>query len=100
MIPDLARALKLKAAAYGKEYSKAPAKAWNSRHLEDLAFLSSLISDPAPVIAGLLEAGSNLHLAAILDDPDHHAWAAAREHLEDAHLTWEAVRHATRSHST
>lgn len=100
VVPDLTRALKLKAAAYGQEYSRSPAKAWNSRHLEDLVFLCSLISDPAPVITGLLEAGGNLHLAAVLDDPGHHTWTVAGDRAEDAHLTWEVIRHSSRSHST
>ncbi|WP_156212709.1 hypothetical protein [Lentzea aerocolonigenes] len=100
LIPDMARALKLKAAAYGQEYGKSPAKAWNSRHLEDLAFLTSLLTDPEPVIAGLGEAGSNLHLADVLDDPGHHAWVAAGDLAEDGYLTWEVIRHAARSHST
>jgi hypothetical protein len=100
LIPDMTRALKLKAAAYGQEHSKAPAKTWNSRHLQDLAFLTSLITDPAPIIAGLLEAGSNLHLAAVLDAPAHHAWTAAGDRAEDAHLTWEVIRQAQQSHST
>lgn len=95
VVPDMARALKLKAAAYGQHYTTAPAKAWNSRHLEDLAFLASSIADPTEVIAGLRETGSNLHLAAVLDAPGHHAWAAVGERAEDAHLMWDVVRNST-----
>lgn len=100
VVPDMTRALKLKAAAYSQQHRKSPAKAWNSRHLEDLTFLTSLITDPEPVIAGLREAGGNLHLASVLDAPGHHAWAAAGDRAEDAHLTWDAIVHATQSHST
>lgn len=100
VIPDLTRALKLKAAAYSQDYVRSPAKAWNSRHLTDLAFLCSLITDPESIIDGLLTAGSNLHLAAVLDNPGHHAWAAASDRAEDACLTWEVIRQAPRSHST
>ena len=94
VVPDMTRALKLKAAAYGKEHSKAPARAWNSRHLDDLAFLTSLIIDPTPVIAGLREEANNLGLASVLDRPDHHAWAAAGDRAEDAHLMWEVLRNS------
>lgn len=95
VIPDMARALKLKAAAYGQHYNTAPAKAWNSRHLEDLAFLTSLIADPTEVIEGLHEDRSNLQLAAVLDAQGHHAWAAAGERAEDAHLMWDVLRNNT-----
>lgn len=95
VIPDMARAMKLKAAAYSQHYKTAPAKAWNSRHLEDLAFLTSLIADPTEVIEGLNEAGNTLQLADVLDTRSHHAWAAAGEHAEDAHLMWDVLRDRT-----
>lgn len=93
VIPDMTRALKLKAAAYSHEYASAPAKAWNSRHLDDLTFLTSLITDPAEVIAGL-KAGNILYLAAVLDAPGHHAWGAAGDRAEDAWLMWDVLRHS------
>ncbi|WP_086663887.1 hypothetical protein [Lentzea kentuckyensis] len=94
VVPDMTRALKLKAAAYGQEHSKAPARAWNSRHLDDLAFLTSLIIDPTPVITGLRDAVNSLSLASVLDRPGHHAWAAAGDRAEDAHLMWDVLRNS------
>lgn len=94
VVPDLARALGIKAAAFGVELDKSPAKAHYSRHLEDLAFLASLIPDPHQLREDLgpVPSGGHLSQAAPLDSAAHHAWAAAGEHAEDAHLMWEIVR--------
>jgi len=95
VMPDLARALVLKVAAYAVEYSKSPAKAFSSKHLEDIAFLVSLISDLDRILTDLGAAplGGHFAMAAILDSPGHHAWAAAGAAVEDARLVWDALRH-------
>lgn len=95
LVPDLPRALKLKAAAYSQHKLKAPADAHDSRHLQDVAFLISLITDVDAVLAELGEPPANgrLELAADLDDPRHPSWAAAGEHAQDARLLWDVVRH-------
>lgn len=94
-VPDLPRALKLKAAAYNQHKAKAPADAFDSRHLRDVAFLVSLITDIDAIVDALGEPPANgrLELAADLDNPGHPAWAAAGEHAEDARLLWPVVRH-------
>lgn len=94
VVPDLARALKIKAAAYSTEHRSRPAKAFNSRHLSDLAFLVSLVRDPDAVLDDLGPAPSDGHLAQahVLDDRGHHAWSAAGSAAEDALLAWEVLR--------
>jgi hypothetical protein len=49
-VPDLPRALSMKCSAYGQEHRNRPAQAFNSRHLDDIAFLTSLIEDPDDVL--------------------------------------------------
>jgi hypothetical protein len=95
VVPDLARALVIKAAAYAEHHRKSPADAFYSKHLEDVVFLVSLIADLDQILADLGAAppGGHLALAAVLDDTRHHAWAAAGDAGEDARLVWEALRH-------
>ena len=77
------------------EYSKSPAKAFSSKRLEENAFLVSLISDLDRILTDLGAAplGGHFAMAAILDSPGHHAWAAAGTAAEDARLVWDALRH-------
>ncbi|ATE57128.1 hypothetical protein [Actinosynnema pretiosum] len=94
VVPDTARALKLKAAAYAQHHRARPSEAWNSRHLTDLAFLCSVIDDPDAVrdALGTPPVGGHLALAAVLDPPSHSAWTALGEAAEDARLVWEVLR--------
>ncbi|WNV87641.1 hypothetical protein [Umezawaea sp. Da 62-37] len=96
VVPDLARALMLKAAAYAEQHRKSPAKAFHSKHLQDITFLVSLIDDLDQVLADLGTAPPDGHLAlaAVLDDTGHHAWTAAGDASEDARLVWDALRHS------
>ncbi|ACU40046.1 hypothetical protein [Actinosynnema mirum] len=96
VVPDLARALKLKAAAYDQHRRARPADAWNSRHLTDLAFLCSVVDDPDAVRddLGATPEGGHLALAAVLDPPSHLAWTALGKAAEDARLVWEVLRGA------
>lgn len=95
VIPDLPRALVLKVAAYGQQAAQAPAAAYNSRHLSDIAFLLSLVDDVDELMAasGPAPEGGYFAQASVLDDKDHHAWTAAGDRVEDAQLVWEALRH-------
>ncbi|MFD0204296.1 MULTISPECIES: hypothetical protein [Saccharothrix] len=95
MVPDLARALAIKTAAYGAHARSRPAEAFLSRHLLDLAFLASVVEDPGEILEALgpKPPEGHLGLAAVLDDPAHPAWSGAGESAEDAQLTWEVLRH-------
>jgi hypothetical protein len=95
VVPDLARALVIKTAAYGDHARSRPAQAFNSRHLLDLAFLASVIEDPGEILESLGPAPSEGHLgqAAVLDNPSHPAWSGAGDGVEDAQLTWDVLRH-------
>jgi hypothetical protein len=57
------------------------------RHLDDIAFLTSLIEDPDE----LRLPAEHLAMASVLDDRDHHAWTAATNPAV-AHLVWETIR--------
>lgn len=94
VVPDLPRALMLKVAAYGRQLAQAPAAAYNSRHLADITFLTSLVDDVDELMAALGPApeGGYFGQASVLDDKDHHAWAAAGDQVEDARLVWETLR--------
>lgn len=94
VIPDLPRALLLKVAAYGRQFAQTPAAAYKSRHLEDIAFLTAVVGDVDEVSAALGPAPECGHFAqaAVLDRPDHHAWAAAGDQVEDAKLVWDILR--------
>jgi hypothetical protein len=39
--------------------------------------------------------GHNFQLADVLDNPDHHAWAAAGDAKEDAQLVWSVLRYGS-----
>ncbi|TQM80516.1 hypothetical protein FHX81_2851 [Saccharothrix saharensis] len=95
VVPDLARALAIKTAAYGDHARSRPAEAFNSRHLLDLAFLASVVEDPSDILEALGPVPPEGHLdqAAVLDDPAHAAWSGAGEDAEDARLTWDVLRH-------
>ncbi|WP_367131272.1 hypothetical protein [Saccharothrix sp. HUAS TT1] len=95
VIPDLARALTIKAAAYSEHARSRPAQAFNSRHLLDQTFLASVVADPDEVVEALGPVPTEGHLdqAAVLDDFDHPAWSGAGEDVEDAQLTWDVLRH-------
>jgi hypothetical protein len=95
VVPDLARALTIKTAAYGDHARSRPAEAFNSRHLLDLAFLASVVEDPDGILEALGPVPPDGHLdqAAVLDDPAHPAWSGAGESSEDARLTWDVLRH-------
>ncbi|ROP37848.1 hypothetical protein EDD40_3175 [Saccharothrix texasensis] len=95
VVPDLARALTIKTAAYGDHTRSRPAEAFLSRHLLDLAFLASVVEDPGGILEALGPVPPTGHLdqAAVLDDPSHPAWSGAGENAEDAQLTWEVLRH-------
>lgn len=94
VLPDLVRALKIKSAAYAAEHRSKPAKAFDSRHLSDLAFLVSLVQDPDEAVddLGPVPADGHLSSADVLDDPRHHAWLAAGDAVEDALLVWDVLR--------
>lgn len=95
-VPDLPRAMLLKAAAYKTEWRQSQAKAFNSRHLTDLVHLVALIEDVTDVLAelGAVPPGGHLALADVLDDNNHHAWATAGTSKVDAQLNWEVLRHS------
>ncbi|MGZ3142531.1 hypothetical protein ACVDFE_11150 [Lentzea chajnantorensis] len=95
MLPDLARALCLKVAAYAGEAHRSPAAAFGSRHLEDLAFLTSLVDDADVLLEqlGPPPANGRFAQASVLDEPEHHAWRAVGDDAEDARLTWDLLRH-------
>jgi hypothetical protein len=95
VMPDLARALTIKTAAYGEHTRSRPAQAFNSRHLLDLAFLASVVRDPEEIVEALGPVPPEGHLdqAAVLDDFSHPAWSGAGEDAEDARLTWDVLRH-------
>jgi hypothetical protein len=95
-IPDLPRALRLKVAAFGAHERDRPAQAFDSRHLQDLAFLVSTIVDPTPILDALGPADPAGHFAqaVVLDNARHPAWAAAgASQIEDAQLVWDVLRH-------
>ncbi|MDQ3579583.1 MAG: hypothetical protein M3443_18700 [Actinomycetota bacterium] len=93
-VPDLPRAMTIKCAAYATHHRNKPAEAWNSRHLQDIVFLTSLIEDPEAILI-LLDpppAEGYFAAAAVLDNRDHPAWCAAGESIEDTQLVWEFLR--------
>jgi hypothetical protein len=88
-VPDLPRALSLKCAAFDQHRRSRPAQAHTSRHLDDIAFLTSLIDDPDEVVSELKP--EHLKMASVLDDRGHRAWAATSNPAV-AHLVWETLR--------
>lgn len=96
-VPDLSRAMLLKAAAYKHQWIKSKVKAHDSRHLTDLVHLVALIDDVTVILAELGTAPPKGHLvlADVLDDINHHAWAAAGASKVDAQLNWEVLRQSS-----
>jgi hypothetical protein len=86
-VPDLPRALSMKCIAFGQHQRSRPADSFTSRHLDDIAFLTSLIEDPDE----LRLPAEHLAMASVLDDRNHRAWAAAGNPAM-AHLVWESLR--------
>ncbi len=93
-VPDLPRAMQLKAAAYASQWRRSQALAFDSRHLTDLVHLVTLIDDVTEVLThlGTAPPAGHLSLAEILDNTAHHAWAAAGTATVDAQLNWEVLR--------
>jgi hypothetical protein len=89
-VPDLTRALSMKCIAYNQHHKSRPAQAFTSRHLDDIAFLTSLIDDPDE----LRLPAEHLAMASVLDNQAHRAWAAAGNPAM-AHLVWETLRQPT-----
>jgi hypothetical protein len=88
-VPDLPRALSMKCIAFGQHHHSRPAQAFNSRHLDDITFLTSLIEDPDEVLTDLNP--EHLAMASVLDDRDHHAWSTTSNPAV-THLVWETLR--------
>ncbi len=83
-VPDLTRAVIIKCRAFLREHSRPDART-RSRHLEDIAFLVSLIADPDEVS---LRPPAAL---AMLDDPAHSAWRGLGAFAEDGYLVWRQL---------
>ncbi|WP_037317822.1 hypothetical protein [Amycolatopsis orientalis] len=90
-LPGLAAALVVKVKALIDE----PARpGMPSRHIADIAFLTSLVDDPEGLFTGAPPATPRFGcLVDCLDDPRHSAWLAlGTPHAEDGFNAWEILR--------
>ncbi|MFC0435033.1 hypothetical protein [Kutzneria buriramensis] len=94
VVPDLGRAMLIKASAYGVDSRKGPAASFNSRHLQDLVYLLTTVDDLDALLDALGPPPAEGHFdqAAVLDDPNHHCWETAGQALADARLVWAELR--------
>lgn len=90
-LPGLAAALAVKVKALIDEPSKPGVP---SRHLSDIAFLTSLVDDPDDLFPGESPVTPRFgRLVDCLDDPRHSAWLAlGGPHAEDGFNAWEILR--------
>jgi hypothetical protein len=84
-VPDLPYSVLSKCRALLREHP-VPGPLTRSRHLEDIAFLVSLITDPDEVSVRPPET------LAVLDDPAHYVWRQLGDFSEDGHLVWRQLR--------
>lgn len=91
-VPDLAHAIHSKVKAFQRDGGGSPAG--RSRHLDDLAFLCSLVDEPDECRALLGKARRTFRASslAVLDDPMHPAWRLLGSEAQDAQLVWEQLR--------
>lgn len=87
-IPSLGQALVGKVRAFTVEA--------HERHLEDVAFLCSLVDDPDEILGqfGRIGSGERFTRARALDDEDHRAWRQLGAYAEGGHLAWRMLRNA------
>ncbi|GAA4411794.1 hypothetical protein ACFQV2_35630 [Actinokineospora soli] len=90
VVPDLPRAITIKCAAHRVQARDRPAEAYRSRHLVDIAFLLSLVTDIDETIDSLVH--ESFADITALDDRNHPAWASADPQREDARLVWSELR--------
>ncbi|MFD8493386.1 hypothetical protein [Amycolatopsis sp. NPDC059657] len=91
-IPDLHHAIGIKCCAFQDEKRQRPARSFTSRHLQDIAFLTSLLEDPEEFevrTSGQLD--DLLKAASPLDDREHSAWRTVTDPAS-AHFMWETLR--------
>ncbi|GAA4890627.1 nucleotidyl transferase AbiEii/AbiGii toxin family protein [Saccharopolyspora cebuensis] len=91
-LPDLPRALVGKVRALSLPQCTSRVK---SRHLDDIAFLVSLIDDPDAYFDARARPDPRFGTSVTaLDDRNHPSWTKLGDHAEDAFLAWEQLRHA------
>lgn len=88
-IPSLLTAINIKLKAIGLP---GPTERFGSRHLDDIAFLVSLVDDPDTLLNDPVYKSLPLHAADALDVPTHSSWRKLGEHAEDGVAAWSMLR--------
>lgn len=88
-IPSLLAAINIKLKAIGLP---GPSERVGSRHLDDIAFLISLVDDPDALLSDPVYRTLPLNAADALDDSMHASWRKLSEHAEDGVAAWHILR--------
>lgn len=88
-VPDLLTAVDNKVKAMNLP---GPTDGSRSRHLDDVAFLVSLVDDPDALLNDPATTSLRLATASTLDEATHPSWRRLGEHAEDGFAVWEIFR--------
>lgn len=88
-LPSLLTAINIKLKAIGLP---GPTERARSRHLDDIAFMVSLVDDPDALLSDPVYKSLPLNAADALDDPAHSSWRKLSEHAEDGVAVWGMLR--------
>jgi hypothetical protein len=88
-VPSLLTAINIKLKAIGLP---GPTEGIGSRHLDDIAFLVSLIDDPDSLLSDPAYKSLPWGTADALDDAAHSSWRKLDEHAEDGVAAWTMLR--------
>jgi len=88
-VPSLLTAINIKLKAIGLP---GPTERFGSRHLDDIAFLVSLVDDPDALLSDPVYKSLPLNAAAALDAPTHSSWRKLGGHAEDGVAAWSMLR--------
>lgn len=88
-VPSLLTAINIKLKAIGLP---GPTERVGSRHLDDIAFLVSLVDDPDALLSDPVYKSLPLNAAVALDDAAHVSWRKLGDHAEDGVAAWTMLR--------
>ncbi|MGB3442369.1 MAG: hypothetical protein WBA97_26815 [Actinophytocola sp.] len=88
-VPSLLTAINIKLKAIGLP---GPTERTGSRHLDDIAFLVSLVDDPDTLLSDPVYKSLPLDAAEALDDAAHVSWRRLGDHAEDGVAAWTMLR--------
>lgn len=89
-IPDLLTAVMIKIKAMNLPSGRT--EGGRPKHLDDIAFLLSLVEDPDELLTTPVAQEIKLSAASALDDAAHPSWRIQGEYAEDGYAVWEILR--------